>query len=59
MPPRLPVVVGLKQEAYQVIYHIWTILAIYLFIAPELCRNFQFSETKISKLKLVQMGNCT
>ena len=59
MPPQLPVVVGLKQEAYQVIYHIWTISAIYLFIAPELYCNFQFSKTKISKLKLVQMGNCT
>ena len=53
------VVVRLKREANQVIYHIWTISAIYLFIAPELCRNFQFSETKISKLKPVQMGNRT
>ena len=58
MPPQLPVVVGLKREAYQVIYYIWTISAIYLFIAPELCCNFQFSKTQISKLKLVQMGNC-
>ena len=57
MPPQLPVVVGLKREAYQVIYYIWTISAIYLFIAPELYRNFQFSKTKFSKLKLVQMGN--
>ena len=55
VPPRLHVVVGLKREAYQVIYHIWTISAIYLFIAPELCRNFQFSKTKISKLKLVRV----